>query len=108
MKNTIHTFYLPFSQGTNGCMVPYLWELTIHSVSLNTTGSLDVYLWIINHESLYIHAYLRDCLLEDMKRKPRPTANAPSIDVFPAYDEQPGPNTDDYIRNPDYHAEAHF
>ena len=26
----------------------------------------------------------------DMKQKPRPTANAPPIDVFPVYDEQPG------------------
>ena len=26
----------------------------------------------------------------DMKQKPRPTANAPPIDAFPVYDEQPG------------------
>ena len=44
----------------------------------------------------------------DVKRKPRPTANAPPIDVFPTYDEQPGPNTDDYITDPDYPAEAYF
>jgi hypothetical protein len=36
-----------------------------------------------------------------VKRKPHPTVNAPPIDVFPAYDEQPGPRTDDYIRDPD-------
>jgi hypothetical protein len=27
--------------------------------------------------------------------------------VFPVYDEQPGPRTDDYIRDPDYPAEAY-
>ena len=43
-----------------------------------------------------------------MKRKPRLTVNAPPIDVFPAYDEQPGPNTDDYISDPDYPAKAYF
>ena len=30
------------------------------------------------------------------------------IDVFPAYDEQPGPSVDDYIIDPDYPAEAYF
>ena len=30
------------------------------------------------------------------------------VDVFPAHDEQPGPSTDDYIKNPDYPAEAYF
>ena len=44
----------------------------------------------------------------DMKSKPQPTANAPPIDVFPEYDEQPGPSTDDYIRDPDYPAGAYF
>ena len=39
--------------------------------------------------------------LWDVKRKPRPVANAPPIDVFPAYDEQPGPRADDYITDPD-------
>ena len=32
-------------------------------------------------------------------------ANAPPIDVFPAYDEQPGPRADDYIADPDYPAD---
>ena len=40
--------------------------------------------------------------LWDVKRKPRPVANAPPIDVFPAYDEQPGPSAGDLIRVPDY------
>jgi hypothetical protein len=43
--------------------------------------------------------------LWDVKRKPRPVANAPPIDVFPAYDEQPGPSSDDYIRDPEYPAD---
>ncbi len=43
-----------------------------------------------------------------VKRKPQPVANAPPIDVFPAYDEQPGPSSDDYIRDPEYPAEAYF
>jgi len=46
--------------------------------------------------------------LWNVKRKPRPTANAPPVDVFPAYDEQPGPGVDDYIMDPDYPAEAYF
>jgi hypothetical protein len=41
----------------------------------------------------------------DVKRKPLPVANAPPIDVFPAYDEQPGPRADDYIADPDYPAD---
>ena len=46
--------------------------------------------------------------LWDVKRKPRAVANGPPIDVFPAYDEQPGPRADDYIRDPEYPAEAYF
>ena len=46
--------------------------------------------------------------LWDVKRKPRPVANAPPIDVFPAYDEQSGPSPDDYTSDPDYPAEAYF
>jgi hypothetical protein len=55
-----------------------------------------------------IKKILKHLGLWDVKRKPRPTANAPPIVVFPAYDEQPGPSTDDYIRDPDYPAEAYF
>ena len=43
--------------------------------------------------------------LWDVKRKPRPVANAPPIDVFHAYDQQPGPSVDDYIRDSDYPAD---
>jgi hypothetical protein len=35
-------------------------------------------------------------------------ANSLHIVVFPAYSEHPGPNADDYIRDPDYPAEAYF
>ncbi len=43
---------------------------------------------------------LKHLALWDVRRKPLPVANAPPIDVFPAYDEQPGPSTDDYTTNP--------
>jgi hypothetical protein len=46
--------------------------------------------------------------LWDVKHKPLPTANAPPIDVFPVYDEQSGPRTGDYIRDPDYPTEVYF
>jgi hypothetical protein len=39
-----------------------------------------------------------------IKRKPMPVANAPPIDVFPVYNEQPEPIVDDYIIDPDYPA----
>ena len=57
----------------------------------------DVMKMILKHLSLW-----------DVKRKPQPVANAPPIDVFHAYDQQPGPSADDYIRDPDYPAEAYF
>ena len=56
----------------------------------------DVIKKILNHLGLW-----------DVKRKPRPTANAPPIDVFASYYEQPGPGADDYNKDPDYHAEAY-
>jgi hypothetical protein len=49
----------------------------------------------------HIKKILKHLDLWDVKRKPRPMANVypplegPPIDVFPAYDEQPGPSTDD-------------
>ena len=55
-----------------------------------------------------IKKILKHLDLWDVKRKPRPTANAPPIDVFPAYDEQPGPSANDYIRDQGYPAEAYF
>ncbi len=55
-----------------------------------------------------IEKILKHLGLWDVKRKPRPVANAPPFDVFPAYDEQPGPRADDYISDPDYPAEAYF
>jgi hypothetical protein len=55
-----------------------------------------------------IKKILKHLGLWDVKRKPQPVANAPPIDVFPAYDEQPGPSADDYIADPDYPAGAYF
>ena len=52
---------------------------------------------ILNHLDLWV-----------IKRKPQHVDNAPPIDVFPAYDEQPTPSTDDYIRDPDYPVEVYF
>ena len=43
--------------------------------------------------------------LWEVKHKPRPVANTPPIDVFPAFDEQPGPSAGDYIRVPEYPAD---
>jgi hypothetical protein len=40
----------------------------------------DVIIKILKHMGLW-----------DVKSKPRPVANAPPNDVFPAYEEQPGP-----------------
>jgi hypothetical protein len=37
-----------------------------------------------------------------------PVANAPPIDVFPVYDDPPGPIADDYIIDPDFPDEAYF
>jgi len=55
-----------------------------------------------------IQQILKHLGLWDVKRKPRPVANAPPIDVFPAYNEQPGPSADDYICAPQYPADAYF
>jgi hypothetical protein len=58
--------------------------------------------------SLLMKKILKHLGLWDVKRKPRPVANAPPIDVFHAYDQQAGPSSDDYIRDPEYPAEAYF
>ncbi len=55
-----------------------------------------------------IKKILKHLGLWDVKRKPRPVANAPPIDVFPAYAEKPGPSADDYICDPQYPADAYF
>ena len=51
---------------------------------------------------------LKHLSLWDIKRKPHPLANAPSSDVFPVYDEQPGPSADDYVVDPQYPDEAYY
>jgi len=55
-----------------------------------------------------IKKILQHLSLWDVKRKPRPGANASPIEIFPAYDEQPGLSADDYIRDPEYPAEVHL
>ena len=42
-----------------------------------------------------IKKILKHLGLWEVKRKPLPRANAPPVDVFPAYDDQPGPCADD-------------
>jgi hypothetical protein len=42
----------------------------------------------------------------DIQLKPMPVANGPPIDIFPVYDDSPGPTANDYIVAPDYPAEA--
>jgi len=44
----------------------------------------------------------------DIERPTLPVANSPPGDLFPAYDEHPGPSVDDYIIDPDYPEEAYF
>ena len=55
-----------------------------------------------------IQQILKHLGLWDVKRKPKPVANAPPIDVFPAYNEQPGPGADDYICDLQCPADAYF
>ena len=61
----------------------------------------------IEHEDV-IKKILKHFGLWDIRRKPRPFANDPPIDVFPAYNQQPGPSADDYIKDSVYPAEAYF
>ncbi len=55
-----------------------------------------------------IKKILKHLDLWGIKRKPMPVANAPPSDVFPVYDDLPGPIADDYIIDPDYPDEAYF
>jgi len=55
-----------------------------------------------------IKKILKHLDLWEIKRKPRPVANAPLCDLFPVYDEQPGTCFNDYLTDPDYPAEAYF
>ena len=68
-------------------------------------------------DSIVIKKILKHLGLWVVKRKPRPVANCPPDDLFPAYlpvrgtqtgDEQPGPCVDDYLTDPDHPAEAYF
>jgi hypothetical protein len=70
------------------------------------SGAMRVIAFIENPD--VIKKILSHLGLWNVKRKPRPLANAPPIDVFPAYDDLPGPCADDYIIDPEYPAEAYF
>ena len=59
-------------------------------------------------DPIVIKKILKHLDLWEIKRKPRPVANSPPGDLFPAYEEQPGPTVDDYIIDPDYPEEAYF
>jgi hypothetical protein len=48
-----------------------------------------------------IKKILKHLGLWGVKRKPKPRANAPPIDVFPAYDQLPAPAAD-YLIDPSY------
>jgi hypothetical protein len=69
-------------------------------------GSMRVIAFIENED--VIKKILKHLGLWDIKRKPSPRANAPPIDVFPAYDQTPVPTADDYLADPDYPVEAYF
>ena len=69
------------------------------------------------HDEEVIRKILKHLALWDVKRKLPPRAHAPPIDGFPIYlpvrrtqtgEEPPAPSVDDYIRDPDYPAEAYF
>ena len=70
------------------------------------SGEMRVIAFI--EDSGVIKKILKHLGLWDVKRKPRPLANAPPIDVFPAYDDPPGPGADDYVIDPQYPAEFYF
>jgi len=70
------------------------------------SGAMRVIAFIENPD--VIKKILSHFGLWNVKRKPRPLANAPPINVFPAYDDSPGPGADDYIIDPEYPAEAYF
>ncbi len=55
-----------------------------------------------------IKKILKHLNLWEVNQKPHPKANGPPEDLFVVYDEHPGPTTDDYVRDPDYPAEAYF
>ena len=60
------------------------------------------------HDEEVIRKILKHLALWDVKRKLPPRAHAPPIEGFPIYEEPPAPSVDDYIRDPDYPAEAYF
>jgi hypothetical protein len=69
-------------------------------------GLMRVIAFIENED--VVKKILRHLGLWEVKRKPLPRANAPPIDAFPAYEDHPVPCADDYIRDPQYPADAYF
>jgi len=69
-------------------------------------GSMRVIAFIENED--VIKKILKHLGLWAVKRKPMPRANAPPIDIFPAYEDHPVPSADDYIRDPQYPLDAYF
>ena len=69
-------------------------------------GAMQIISFI--EDSDVIRKILKHLGLWDIKRKPPPLANAPPIDVFPAYDQQPAPSADDYLIDPEYPIEAYL
>jgi hypothetical protein len=55
-------------------------------------------------DSDVINKILKHLGLCNVKRKPWSDANAPPIDVLPAYDEKPESGADDYIKDPELYA----
>ena len=82
----------------------------------DTPGIIYSHIWLkggIHSLYCYFHSNVDNKILihkglREIKRKPRPVANAPPDDIFPVYDEQPVPCIDDYITDPQYPTEAYF
>ena len=55
-----------------------------------------IYVCLFSPADNVIKKILKHLGLWDVKRQPRPTDNAPPINVFPPYDEQ-APSVEDYI-----------
>ena len=90
----------------------YLFDLSYKEIEVNPflypKCSSEMRVIAVIEDSDVIKKILKHLGVWDIKQKPSPVANAPPIDVFPVYDEQPGSGTDDYIVDPQYPAEAYF
>ena len=57
------------------------------------------------YDCVRCYSYYRN-VAHGKRKKLLPVVNAHNSDVFPIYDDPPGPIADDYIIDPDYSAEA--